>query len=222
MKKFWQTEKRLLTGDWHVHTSYTDGRDSVNTYCRKAVSKGLKLLVFTEHVRRKMSYSYADLLSDIVRARQDFDIEIFAGCEAKVLDTNGSLDVSEDVVQQCDVVTAVFHSSPKVDKQGYLEALKAMLENPRVHIWGHPFLFAQRNDINLEEAEKEFIIKLCIENQVLIERNLKYLLPDTDFIRLALKRGARFIIGSDAHNADELPTSARLHHEWQYIAGDKS
>jgi histidinol phosphatase-like PHP family hydrolase len=57
-----------------------------------------------------------------------------------------------------------------------------------------------------------------MENQVLIERNLKYRLPDEDFIKLAVSKGARFVIGSDAHSASELLTPAALSRERQYIA----
>ena len=93
-----------------------------------------------------------------------------------------------------------------------------MLKNPHVHIWGHPMLFAHLNNIYLEEAEMNSIIELCIENQILIERNLKYRLPDEGFIRLAINKGAQFVIGSDAHSASELPTLATLSRERQYIA----
>jgi DNA polymerase (family 10)/putative hydrolase len=218
LKRFWQAEERLLPGDWHIHTSYTDGADTVDTYCQRAVSHGLKLLAFTEHVRKELDYSYPDLLADIARTRKEFNLKLLAGCEAKVLDTDGSLDVAEEVIKQCDIVTAVFHSFTKTDKESYLQALKAMLKNPYVHIWGHPTLFTRLNHIYLDEAEMNSIIELCIENQVLIERNLKHRLPDEDFIKLAINRGAQFVIGSDAHSASELPTPATLSRERQYIA----
>lgn len=218
LKRFWEAEERLLPGDWHLHTSYTDGADTVDAYCRRAVSQGLKLLAFTEHVRKNLDYSYPDLLSDITRAREEFNLKLLAGCEARVLDTDGTLDVAEEVIKQCDIVTAVFHSFTKTDKESYLQALKAMLKNPYVHIWGHPTLFTRLNHIHLEEAEMNSIIELCIENQVLIERNLKYRLPDEDFIKLAINGGAQFVIGSDAHSASELPTLATLSRERQYIA----
>ena len=218
LKRFWEAEERLLPGDWHIHTSYTDGNDTVDTYCRRAVSQGLKLISFTEHVRRNLSYSYPDLLSDITHARKKFNLKLLAGCEAKVLDTDGSLDVAEDVIKQCDIVTAVFHSFDKADKESYLKALKAMLKNPYVHIWGHPMLFTRLNNIYLEEAEMDSIIELCIENRILIERNLKYRLPDEGFIKLAVNKGAQFVIGSDGHSASELPTLATLSRERQYIA----
>ena len=207
-----------MPGDWHLHTSYTDGVDTVDAYCRRAMSQGLKLLAFTEHVRKNMSYSYSDLLSDINRARKEFNLKLLAGCEARVLDTDGALDVAEEVIKRCDIVTAVFHSFTQTDKASYLQALKAMLKNPYVHIWGHPTLFAHLNHINLEEAEMDYVIDLCIENRVLIERNLKYSLPDEVFIKLAISKGARFVIGSDAHSVSALPTPATLSRERQYIA----
>lgn len=218
LKRFWEAEERLLPGDWHIHTSYTDGADTVDTYCRRAVSQGLRLLAFTEHVRKNMSYDYPDLLAEIARARREFNLKLLAGCEARVLDTDGALDVAEEVIERCDIVTAVFHSFAKTDKESYLQALKAMLENPHVHIWGHPTLFTRSNHIHLEEAEMDSIIELCIENQVLIERNLKYRLPEEGFIKLAISKGARFVIGSDAHRASELLTPAALSRERQYIA----
>lgn len=218
LKRFWEAEERLLPGDWHLHTSYTDGADTVDNYCQRAVSQGLKLLAFTEHVRKNLSYSYPDLLADITRARKEFNLKLLAGCEAKVLDTDGSLDVAEEVIKRCDIVTAVFHSFAKTDKESYLQALKAMLKNRYVHIWGHPTLFTRLNHIHLEEAEMNSIIELCLENQVLIERNLKYRSPDEDFIKLAVSKGAQFVIGSDAHSASELPTPATLSRERQYIA----
>ena len=207
-----------MLGDWHLHTSYTDGVDTVDAYCRRAMSQGLKLLAFTEHVRKNMSYSYSDLLSDINRARKEFNLKLLAGCEAKVLDTDGSLDAAEDVIKRCDIVTAVFHSFTKTDKESYLQALKAMLKNPYVHIWGHPTLFTRLNHIYLEEAEMDSIIELCIEKRILIERNLKHRLPDEGFIKLAINKGTQFVIGSDTHSASELPTLATLSRERQYIA----
>lgn len=218
MKKWLQYQVCLREGDWHIHTSYAHGRDGVYTCCRQAVANGLKLLAFTEHVREKTTYSYDDFLADIARAREEFDIELLAGCEAKVLDLDGTLDVAEDILRQCDVVIGVFHSFRWTDKRSYLTALEAMLRNPLVQIWGHPTLFAHQNGIRLEDEELARIVDICLENNVLIERNLRYMLPEANFIRLAISKGARFVIGSDAHSSGELLTAARLAEEWNYIS----
>jgi len=146
-------------GDFHVHTSYTDGKNTVPEYCRRVQDNNLKLIAFTEHVRRDLAYNYNDFLSDISQAKSEFDeIKILSGCEAKVLNINGELDAPEDVLEQSDVVIGVFHRFKWNDKKSYLAALKAMLKNPTVDIWGHPTLFAKKHNIKLEEDELKEII----------------------------------------------------------------
>ena len=210
-------EKNIQYGDWHMHTNYTDGKSTIFEYCKKAGENGLKLIAFTEHVRKKLSYSYDDFLSEISSVKDKFDIDILSGCEAKVLNLDGELDVSEDVSKQCEVVMGVFHSFKWKDKRNYLIALEAMLKNSIVDIWGHPTLFAKKHNIKLEENDLKEIINVCIESNVLIERNFKYGLPDVNFMKLAIDKGAKFVMGSDAHNINELLTIDKLKEEWNWI-----
>ena len=210
-------EKNIQYGDWHVHTNYTDGKSTIFEYCNKAEENSLKFIAFTEHVRKKLSYSYDDFLSEISSAKDKFGIEILSGCEAKVLNLNGELDVSEDVLKQCEVVIGVFHSFKWKDKRNYLITLEALLKNPIVDIWGHPTLFAKKHNIKLEENDLKEIITVCKENNVLIERNFKYGLPDINFMKLAISKGAKFVVGSDAHNINELLTIDKLKEEWNWV-----
>lgn len=192
-------------GDCHVHTSYTDGKNSVFEYCQKAKENNLKSILFSEHVRKEISYDYADFLLEINKAKYSFqDLNILSGCEAKVLNLNGDLDVSESVLNSCDFVTGVFHSFKYRNKECYLKALKATLTNSIVNIWGHPTFFAQKNGIRLDNSDLEKIISLCIDNDIFIELNLKYNLPNQDFLEIAVSNDARFVIGSDAHNINDL------------------
>ena len=215
----WKNYKHYLhCGDFHVHTNYTDGKNTVLEYCQKAQENNLKLIAFTEHVRKNLTYSYNDFLSDISQAKSEFeDIKILSGCEAKVLNINGELDAPENVLEQCDVVIGVFHSFKYKDKKNYLSALEAMLRNLVVNIWGHPTLFAKEHNIKLEDDDLKEIINICIKNNVLIERNLKYNVPNTNFIRLAIKGGAKFVVGSDAHSINDLPSLHKLKEEWNWI-----
>lgn len=208
----------LEYGDAHVHTGYTDGKNTVREYCQKALHNELWAITFAEHVRKDLDYNFDDFLLDIEEAGREFpQLMVFSGCEAKVLNTEGELDVSEDVLRRCEIVIGVFHSFDYEGKQGYIVALKAMLKNPAVDIWGHPGLFLRKHDITLEEGDLDEIIDICVENDVLIERNLKYDVPDADFVRLAAGKGAQFVIGSDAHSVDELPTIHRLRGERDWI-----
>ena len=208
----------LKYGDVHVHTDYTDGKNTIREYCQKALQNNIEAIAFTEHVRRNLKYNFDNFLLDIERARREFpQLVMSSGCEVKVLNTKGELDVTESVLKQCEIVVGVFHSFKHQDKRSYLAALKAMLRNSIVDIWGHPTLFLNKNQIKLAEDEIKGIIDICVEEDVFIERNLKYDLPDANFMELAVKRGAKFVIGSDAHSIDELPTMHRLKEEWEWI-----
>ena len=205
-------------GDFHVHTIHTDGKSTVTEYCQKARQNNLKVIAFTEHVRKNLDYNFNEFLLDIEKPKEEFsDLIILSGCEAKVLSIGGELDAPEEVLDQCDVVIGVFHSFKWEDKESYLVALKAMLRNPIVDVWGHPTLYAKKHNIKLDEEEIKEIINVCIEQGILIERNLKYNLPDINFIKLVISKGAKFVMGSDAHSVSELLTMQKLKEEWKWI-----
>jgi putative hydrolase len=198
MKRWEAFEDYLCKGDWHIHTNYTDGKNTVLDYCNQAAINGLKLIVFTEHVRKNLTYDFSKFISDVRSARENSNLKILYGCEAKVIDLDGNLDASEEVLTNCELVLGVFHSFPFTEKHHYLTALKNMLRNPYVDVWGHPTLFIQ-NKFKLTGEEITEIIDCCIENNVLIERNVKYNLPDPRFMDV-VKRKWKFTVGSDAHS----------------------
>jgi len=202
MKKWKEFEKYLHRGDWHVHTNYTDGENTVFDYCRQAVNNGLELIAFTEHVRQDLDYDFNDFVSDIQLAKEKFDLKILYGCEAKVLNLDGELDAPQDVLSRCEIVLGSFHSFLFDEKQNYLEALKNMLKNPFLDIWTHPTLFT-RKKFKLTRDEIDEIIRCCMRNNVLIERNVRHNLPDGRFMNIA-KRKWKFAIGSDAHKISYL------------------
>lgn len=203
MKKWQNYSKYLCTGDWHCHTKHTDGRNTVMEMCRQAEKNGLELIAFTEHVRRSLTYDFGMLVKDVKIARKKFPkLKILAGCEAKVLDTQGSLDVSEETLGKCDIVLATFHSFQHSGKKELESALKNMLANPRVDIWTHPITFFQKYPLCKKDAHE--IIEMCIKNNVLIEDNKKPAHRSPNFIEACRKMGAKIATGSDAHGVDEL------------------
>ena len=204
MKRWHKYEQYLQKGDWHVHTNYTDGKNTVFEYCEQAERNGLGLIAFTEHVRRNLDYNFDDFLADIYAAKDKFDLDVLAGCEAKVLDGEGTLDVSDDVLKECEIVLGAFHRFEPVEKDAYLMALKSMLSNPDVDIWAHPTLFAKKNKFALSANDIHSILDLSLEYNVLIEKNMKYNVPDKKFIKVASNIGCKFVNGSDAHRLNEL------------------
>ncbi len=203
--KNWQKYSSFLgTGDFHVHADYADGSSSVMEMCGQAEMNGLKLICFSEHVRRKLSYEYSSLLMDIEKARQLFPgLVILPGCEAAVRDTRGSLDVSADVLEKAEIVIASFHDFPYGRAGDFLDALHGALSHPRVDIWGHPETFLR--NVTLDRSDIEGIIRACVKRDVLIEDNLSPIhRTPPEFLKLARELGAHVVTNSDAHHVSDL------------------
>ncbi len=202
LKKY---EPYFSTGLWHVHTTYTDGKNTVEDYCRLAQEKKIPLIAFTEHVRRKLDYHFEDFVNDIQLARKKYPhLILLIGCETKVLDLAGNLDVSEEVKKMCDVIMGVFHSFPHSDKVNYLHALKNMLQRKEINVWGHPTLFCQKRNFTLSPIDIEEVVDLCKKYNIYIEHNLRYNLPNELFLNLARKAQVPIICGMDLHDASKL------------------
>ena len=204
MKKWKRYEKCLLTGDWHVHTTYTDGKNTIFEYCEDAEARELELIAFTEHVRRELTYNFDDFIADVYSAKDKFDIIILGGCEAKVLDLSGRIDVQKEVLENCEIVLAAFHRWNYQNKEDYIIAVKNMLAKSYVDIWAHPTIIHRKFGFDLSEEEMKQIVKICHEKEVLIEKNARYNLPDENFIMIAEEEKCKFVYGSDAHSINEI------------------
>ena len=204
MKRWEKYRDYLIWGDWHMHTSYTDGQNTVLEMAEQAEKNGLKLIAFTEHVTKEMSYDFDQLIRDIKEARKLHpSMKILVGCEAKILDTEGTLDVPEDVLKKCEIVIASFHTFPYSDKTNLLTAMRNLIRNPEVDIWGHPTKHIHALGITLSSREAESLIEMCRSYNVLVEHSLRY--PSTQwFANRALMLGAPVVFNSDAHSVNEI------------------
>jgi histidinol phosphatase-like PHP family hydrolase len=190
----------FLQGDWHLHSDYVDGKDSIFDMVKEAGKKKLRLVAFTEHVRKSLTYNFSDYISDIFSARDKFDIEILVGVEAKVLDSSGSLDLPEEVIKEVDLILGVFHSFDS-ERYNYGEALINFLKSGNANIWGHPF--AQSYESIINSPFKDFIKHIKSSNLV-VEISLRYETFPENFFRLCIDNKVPFCIGSDAHSVDEI------------------
>ena len=201
MKSWEKYRKYLMTGEWHVHTTYTDGENTVEECCSEASALGIPLIAFTDHVRVDLDYDFNAYLSDIVAAREKFDIIILSGCEAKVL-PGGELDVDKSILRYVDYPILAFHSFTK-DIEMYIDSLKTALKNPYVCAWAHPGLFLQKNKFTLKPDMLHDILELMIKNRVLLELNDNYELPMNTWNKPVKEVGVELVRGSDVHNIRE-------------------
>lgn len=202
-------EQYFLKGEWHVHTNYTDGNNTVVEYCEKASEIGIPLIAFTEHVRRDLTYDFNDFLDEVAKAREIYpELIILSGCEAKVL-LNGEIDVEKWILKKSDIVIFSYHNFPP-NLELYLSTLEKVIKNPFVDVWGHPGLFLKKNKINLERKNLFKIFAHLKINNVYLEDNSKYSLPPKAWLDLCEVFSIKYLCGGDVHSVNEMQMTPPL------------
>ncbi len=202
----------FFTGEWHIHTNYSDGKNSVLDYCQAATNLGLPLLAFTEHVRKNLAYDFDSLLNDIEKAKKKFpELILLTGCEAKVL-PDGTLDCNEDILKTCNYVLFAYHSFPP-DSELYFSSLETILNNNYIDCWAHPGLFFKKNpELTFSESQLLKIFDILKKKDILFEINFKYNLPQDNWINLYLQNNfnRNLIFGGDIHSVLQLEKTIEL------------
>jgi len=133
-----------LQGDVHMHTVETDGRNTIEEMAEAARAHGYKYMAITDHSK---NLAFANGLDDkravehIRRIRAANDkmngIRIFAGVEVDIL-ADGTLDLSDSVLEQMDLVIASVHSHFNQSPAEMTERLLKAVANPNTSLIGHP------------------------------------------------------------------------------------
>ena len=133
-----------LQGDVHMHTIETDGRNTIEEMAAAAREHGYKYMAITDHSK---NLAFANGLDDKravehikrIRAVSDAlgDIRIFAGIEVDIL-ADGTLDLSDSVLEQMDIVIASVHSHFNQTPAEMTDRLLKAVENPNTSLIGHP------------------------------------------------------------------------------------
>lgn len=205
LEKFKQLLERKYI--FHIHTHHTDGGSSVWDYMNFASSKGIDTVIFTEHVRKVMTYDFNAFVSDIEKARREFPhIEVVPGVEAKIL-PNGGLDISPQVEETVSVICIACHLFPP-DMELYFSVMEDIFANryqDKIRVWVHPGLFCRKHGalINVENYKErvEGLVNTANRHNIYGENNLKYNLPGAIFPASLFKHR---IDGRDAHNVKDL------------------
>jgi putative hydrolase len=101
----------LLLEDHHVHSTFSDGTSTIEENIAQATRLGLRLLGCVDHVRADTSY-VPQYVAAIRALRPTTAIELTAGVEAKMLDTDGRLDLPPDGLDGVDRVYVADHQFP--------------------------------------------------------------------------------------------------------------
>jgi putative hydrolase len=188
--------------DYHIHCNYNDHSSpdlTVSNVVKYAENLGLKVIAFAEHVRKTSDWipKYLDEIERISSSSSNSP-KVIPGFEAKIL-IDGSIDCPEKYADKYFLI-ASFHTRYD-DKQVWLHALEKAIENPNVDVIGH---IAPEPSFTLELNEVDQLANLIVENNKIVELNVKYHRPPKEWIQTFRKNNVRFHLGSDAHSLDEI------------------
>ncbi len=198
-----------LKGIIHVHTTSSDGHNTLEDYVVSCIQRGYSYLGVSDH---SVSAFYAGGLKtdDIKRQHEEIDrlnekfetFKIYKGIEADIL-PDGSVDYGESILSRFDFVIASVHSSFNMDARDMTNRIIKALRNRRVNILGHPtgrlLLMREQYRIDLDS-----IICAAAEEGVAIEINANPYRLDLDwrYCRKAKEAGCSFVICPDAHSTE--------------------
>jgi DNA polymerase (family 10) len=196
-----------IRGDLHMHTTASDGQDSIEEMVAAARARGLSYIAITDHSKR-VSMAHG-LDGDRLRRqwlevdqinRQTADIEVLKGIECDILE-KGGMDLPDDVLAEADWVIASVHYGQNQSRQQITERILEALENPHVDMLAHPTgrLINRREpyDVDLDQ-----VMAAAVKYRKLLELNANPARLDlNDVYCAAAKRlGIPIVINTDAHN----------------------
>ena len=114
--------------DMHVHSTFSDGNNSIEENIEEAESLGLRQLTCVDHVRVDTDY-LPDYVAAIERLRPTTSVELFCGIEAKLLNTAGDLDLPPELPEGIDRIYAADHQVPLADGPHHPREVKAAIED---------------------------------------------------------------------------------------------
>ena len=200
-----------LRGELHAHTTWSDGRDSLQAMVMAARDLGLDYIAISDHSKalamarglyeERVRRQWDEI--DALNARID-GITVLKACEVDVL-ADGRLDHDDALLAGFDWVTASLHSGFQQSAQRLTERVLAAIDNPYVNAIGHPTgrMLGRREGYDLEF---DAVFARAADTGTFLEINAQPRRLDlrAEHARRALAAGANLVIGTDAHSIDEL------------------
>ena len=200
-----------VRGDLHVHTNWSDGRETIETMAEAAIVLGHEYLVFCDH---SQSLKVANGLSpdrlkkklEAVRVADEKypEIRLLCGSEVDIL-RDGTLDYEDGLLAELDFVVASVHTSFRMGEDAMTERIMQAMNNPYVRTIGHPTgRILNRRDPYAVDVSR--LIQEAKTTNTALELN-SY--PDrldlaVPYVREAVDAGVSITIDTDAHDATAL------------------
>ncbi len=206
-----------IRGDLHMHTSWSDGRDSVETMVAACHALGYEYIAITDHSPRSAASRTLTLegvtqqADEIAALRERFSgMIIFHGCEVDIL-PDGRLDFPDRVLEQFDIVLASLHDAAGQPVDALEQRYIAAMTHPLVTLITHPTnrMLPYRRGYALD-YDKLFDVAVKTGTFVEIDGAPAHLDMDGTLARRAVAAGVTVTIDSDCHRAEMLARQMAL------------
>ena len=199
-----------IRGMVHCHTTYSDGKHSVEQMVAAAEAMGMKYITITDHSPTAF-YAGGLKIDRLQRQWEEIDevqektkVKILKGTESDIV-ADGSLDYPDWILEQFDVIVASIHSRYKMDEDKMTRRIVTAMRQPVFKIWGHALgrLIQKRPPF---DARVEEILDVIAENRAAVEINGDPYRLDMEprWLREARKRKIKFVVSVDAHSMGAL------------------
>ena len=195
-----------ILADTHIHTLASGhAYSTVNEIVQEAGKKGIKLVAITDHTDGMPGGAHDFHFMNLRAIPSElYGVKILKGAEVNIVDYEGNVDAKEEILREAELVIASLHPPciPFADQETITRCIEKTMENPFIHIIGHPG--DSRYPLDFER-----IVKKAKETGTLLEINNSSLKP------LSFRTGMReslqqmlqhcrtykveVVIGTDAH-----------------------
>ncbi len=199
-----------ILGDLHVHSTFSDGTNSIKKIVEAASKQSYQYIGITDH---SQSLKVANGLSkeriedkkrEIQQINKTSSIHVFCGTECDIK-SDGTLDYPDEVLALFDYVGIAIHMGFKMTKKQATERILKGMQNPFVTFLAHPTcrMIGSRDPLDLDMKK---IFEQAVETNIALEINAfpdRLDLNDT-LVKQGKELGVRFIIGTDSHAVQHL------------------
>ncbi|WLD92298.1 DNA polymerase/3'-5' exonuclease PolX [Alkalihalobacillus sp. AL-G] len=200
-----------IQSDLHMHSTWSDGANSIEEMAEAARAMGYSYIVITDHsqflrvANGLTPERIREQRNEIERVNQKWgDFTVLSGIEMDIL-PDGSLDYDDSLLEELDFVIASIHSAFSQDEATIMKRLETALRNPHVDLIAHPTgrIIGRRTGypVNLDK-----LIELAAETNTALELNANPNRLDLapEWLEKAQEKGVKLSINTDAHVRDTL------------------
>jgi DNA polymerase (family 10) len=206
-----------IRGDLHMHTDFSDGRDTIEAMVKQCVLLGYEYLAITDHSphsassRNLSTDSVKRQAEDIAGLRERYpQVAILHGCEVDIL-PDGRLDFSDRVLERLDIVLVSLHEGAGHSPEHLLRRYLGAMRHPLVTLITHPTnrLLPYRAGYDIDY---DSLFAAAVETRTVLEIDgaPAHLDLHGALARRAVAAGATVAVNSDCHRAEMLQQQMQL------------